>query len=118
MRVKQAQGLIQQLVNHIAVYEQIEDEVFGQPVSVSNLVSKAKGLIPEVVDRQNSVIKDLLESYNIFKKHTKSPFTFKDADMYQLRVDIEPEADWIKETVLKLVEMANDESGYHYRWNT
>ena len=116
LRLKDAQEWIQRLINHIEVTIKIENEIFGKEVSSNNLQDKAKNIIAQTVEGQNESIPDLLSGYNILRKEAKNLYTFKDENRYKLSGDLKPEEEWIRETIGKLVEISNKESGYNYEW--
>ena len=117
-RQKEAQDWIQRLLNHLEVVDKIEKEIFGKKVSVNRLKDQAKGLIERLMEGHNEAIPSLLKGYNILRKDTKFQFTFKDQEKYRLKSDLEPEAEWVNETIDKLVELANEDSGYGYELKT
>jgi len=113
LRLKDTQEWIQRLLNHTEVAYKVEG-IFGREVSINKLIAKAKGLISQVVEKQNKSIPELLDSYNVYRKDTKDAFTFKDEGKYILTADLKPEAEWVDDTIKKLIEIANEESGYQY----
>ncbi len=117
-RLKDTQEWIQRLINHIEVVSRIELEIFGREVSVSDLKNRARSLIARTVEKQNNLIPELLNGYNVLRKNTKLTFTFKDAMKYTLQAELQPEQVWVDDTIGQLIEIANDESGFHYKLET
>ncbi len=117
LRLKDAQEWVQRLINHVEAVTKIEDEIFGKEVTLNKLKDQAKSIISQTVERQNESIPELLNSYNILRKDTKDQYTFKDEKKYKLSGELEPEKEWVEESVNTLVEIANRESGYGYKLN-